>query len=303
MPSSQALLKATSAGRPRQVRLLLDSGTSIEEVDNHGQTPLIKAVFVENDNSRQKILRLLLKYGATVSKADVVGRNALAWSCIYGRDDDVAILLENADVDLDVNQTDINGQTALYHAVSSGNASCVKTMVEALQKYGLSVDIADYNGYSPLMNALRLGFDVCASILIRNGKAKVGLGMKYPKDFAQVEKWATHSLRDREIERVNKKSSFLPLLVQKPLQQIQIYDQTMVNSRPRKCSDSSENDSFEESDYCIPSDNSTVYSRNSHHNVDTFIDYLPVAMDTLRPPPSKTVSVTSSTLVHPSRCL
>ena len=122
--------------------------------------------------------------------------------------------------------------------------------------------------------------------------------MKYPKDFAQVEKWATHSLRDKE--RVNKKSSFLPLLVQKPLQQIQIYDQTMVNSRPRKCSDSSENDSFEESDYFIPSDNSTVYSRKSHHNIDTFIDYLPVAMDTLRPPPSKTVSVTSSTLVHPS---
>ena len=131
MPSSQALLKSTSAGRSRQVRLLLDSGSSVEEVDNHGQTPLIKAVFVENDSSRQKILRLLLKYGATVSKADVVGRNALAWSCIYGRDEDVAILLENADVDLDVNKTDINGQTALYHAVSSGNASCVKIMVEA----------------------------------------------------------------------------------------------------------------------------------------------------------------------------
>lgn len=87
-----------------------------------------------------------MKRGAVVSKADVVGRNALMWACLYGRDSDVALLIEYADVDLDFNHVDINGQTALFHAVSYGNAATVKLIVSALMKYGLSTDTPDNRG-------------------------------------------------------------------------------------------------------------------------------------------------------------
>lgn len=206
----QALLKAVSAARCRQVRLLLDSGSSVNEADDCGQTALIRTIFVENESSRIKILKLLLKRNAVVSKADIAGRNALTWACIYGRDIDVELLLENADLELDLNYVDLNGHTPLYHAVSSGNASTVKHMVDALRKYDLSVDVPDYSGYSPLMVAARLGYDVCASILIQNGNAKVGLGLKYPKDFIGVEKWAVQS-REKHSDKHKKLPSMLEI--------------------------------------------------------------------------------------------
>ena len=72
-----ALLRAVTAGRPRQVRLLLDAGAPVHQTDDCGQTGLIKAIFVENSHSRLKIVQLLLRSGAIVSQSDVVGRNAL----------------------------------------------------------------------------------------------------------------------------------------------------------------------------------------------------------------------------------
>jgi ankyrin repeat protein len=50
---------------------------------------LTRAVFIENEGNRTKILKMLLRKSAIVSKADIVGRNALIWACIYGRDKDV----------------------------------------------------------------------------------------------------------------------------------------------------------------------------------------------------------------------
>ncbi|XP_045210695.1 uncharacterized protein LOC123562110 [Mercenaria mercenaria] len=220
MSCPKTLLKAVTAGRTRQVRLLLDLGASTEEQDDCGQTPLIRAALLEHDRNRDKILRTLLKRGAQVSRADVVGRNALMWACLYGRDNDVALMIEYADVDLDYNRVDINGQTALFHAVSSGNAATVKLVVSALMKYGLSTDTPDSRGTTPLMQAMRLGHDVCESILIFEGNAKVGLsGNSEFEKFNRREKWAVTSLRDRSKVKITKakmnQSQFPPIEKQK----------------------------------------------------------------------------------------
>jgi len=195
MSHPQTLLKAVRAGRVRQVRLLLDLGSSTEEADDCGQTPLIRAIFIDNDRNRDKIVKTLLRRGAIVSHSDVVGRNALTWACVHGRDTDVALLLEFADVNLDYNKTDINGQTPLFHAVTSGNAATVKLMVSALARYGLSVDEPDFNSTTPLMQAQRLGHDICESILVFEGGAKVGLSDSN-FEISRREKWAVSSLRD-----------------------------------------------------------------------------------------------------------
>lgn len=218
--SSQVLLKTVSAGRPRQVRLLLDSGANTEEEDECGQTPLIRAVFLGHDKNRERILKLLLKCGAIVSHADVVGRNALSWACLYGRDAEVPVLLAHADVDLDINQCDVNGQTALFHAATSGNAATVKLLIDALMKYNLSVEIKNFNGITPLMQAMRLGNDICANILIHQGHATAGLGGQFAENYIRQDKWAIRSSRDKE--RLNPmKLQFPPILPNATINKIQ----------------------------------------------------------------------------------
>ena len=200
--SGVALLRAVAAGRPRQVRLLLDAGASANQPDECGQTPLIKAIFVENPRTRQKIVQLLLRYGATVSRSDVVGRNALSWACYYGRDKVVEMCVKNRDVDLDLNMSDINGCTALFHAATSGSAACVKNIIDILDRYAMSVDVPNFNGITPLMQSLRLGHDISASILMNQGKASTTVR---DANFLSAADWA-----DRVHGKKSHVEGFLP---------------------------------------------------------------------------------------------
>lgn len=198
--AGNALLKAVLSGRPRQVRLLLDNNCDVNITDECGQTPLIYAAQVECDKTRNRLIRILLFRGATVDLEDVTGRNALMWACISGNYSDVALMLDHLDVDIDLNKRDVNGRTALFHAVTTGCAAMVKSIILVLNKYGMSVDVSDDNGTSPLMQAIKLGYDVCASILQSVGNAKIGLGMGGPKDVLVAERFN------------NNHNSFLPKL-------------------------------------------------------------------------------------------
>ena len=169
--SHHALVRAIAAGRPRQVGMLLDAGAGPNERDECGKTPLIHAIFVEDPKGRRNIVKMLLKKDAVVSIADATGRSALSWACLQGKDREVELLLEYRDPSLDLNHNDAGGRTALFHAATSGSAASVKLIVDALMEFGLSVDVADFNGVTPLMQALSMGFDVCATILIKQGKA------------------------------------------------------------------------------------------------------------------------------------
>ncbi|XP_071133339.1 POTE ankyrin domain family member A-like [Mytilus edulis] len=290
-----ALLKAISAGRPRQVRLLLDSGCSADESDDCGQTSLIRTIFVENEGCRLQILKMLLRKGTAVSKSDIVGRNALSWACIYGRDKDVNLLLENADLDLDLNYTDVNGNTPLYHAVSSGNAATVRLMVIALTKYDMSVDVPDYMGYSPLMHAVRLGYDVCASILKQNGRAKVGVNMKYPKDFESAEKWAVHSLSDRG-KAVYKNPKFPAILEPETKNKIRYRENRASRSRVKiQYSSESDDDSSLDS---FPSDSSSCDNGGFDFQLKSFMGNYPKTGHI--PSSILAISPTSSTIVNAS---
>ncbi|XP_077865260.1 uncharacterized protein LOC144351881 [Saccoglossus kowalevskii] len=200
------LLKAVSVGRPRQVRLLLESDVGTETEDDCGQTALIRACYIENLNNQLKIVKMLLKAGADASKTDIVGRTALSWACLYGREKVVSCILDYRDLDL--NQSDMNGCTALFHAVTSGSAATVKFMVDYLRKYALSVDMPNFNGVTPLMQALRLGHDVCASILIHQGKAST---TRRDKDFLSAKDWAEKTRKAKKMER-RRRPTFPPII-------------------------------------------------------------------------------------------
>ncbi|XP_071796466.1 uncharacterized protein [Asterias amurensis] len=169
--SHHALVRAIRSARHRQVGMLLAAGTGPNERDECGKTPLIHAIFIEDPKERNKITKMLLKKGAIVSIADATGRSALMWACLQGKDQEVELLLQYRDSNLDLNHNDVSGRTALFHAATSGSAASVKLMVDSLVELGSSVDVTDFNGVTPLMQALSMGFDVCATILIRQGKA------------------------------------------------------------------------------------------------------------------------------------
>ncbi|XP_060078356.1 uncharacterized protein LOC132557847 [Ylistrum balloti] len=297
--SSIALLKAVTSGRSRQVRLLLDSGScNVDFADECGQTPLIRAIFIDMESSRDTIIRILLKHGATVGKTDVVGRDALAWACLYGRDANVEQLLDHTEGELDLNRPDVNGQTPLFHAVTSGNASTVKSMVEALLKYGLSVDVQDFFGTSPLMLAMRLNHDVCASILIRNGKAKVGLGVKYPNDFNRAEKWAVQTMRNRQ--KTNR-SNFSPRVYPSERPQMPRHGQrnSLVNGQVAKLQLPPNSDS--ESDLSESEDSEVLSIYTSGPETDDMFKYCMKFAPKISIPPSiLAVSPSSSTVANAS---
>ena len=180
--AESALLKAVSAGRPHQASLLLDAGANVNQADDCKHTPLVRALFVDRPVVRQKLVKLLLRHGASPDTVDVTGRTALSWACMYGRMAEVSLILQH---DPELNRQDDHGQTPLFYAVCSGNAATVKLVVDALIKYGLSVDVANWKGTTPLLEASRLGHDVCASILIHQGRANNHC------NEACVEKWAS----------------------------------------------------------------------------------------------------------------
>jgi hypothetical protein len=256
--SNLALIKAVAAARPRQVRLLLEAGVPMENVDDSGQTALVRAVFIANNRSREKIVRALLRFGSQVSSADIVGRNALAWACLYGRDKEVAHMLQYADLDLDLNARDMNNQTALFHAATSGSAATVKLMVDALNRYGLTVDVPDTSGVTPLMHATQLGNDVCASILIFQGNAKIGLTMNYPEDLISAERWATKIQREKEKNVI---SQFPPIIPQSTLNRIKYYESKAAQMRALT--------PFDSDDECT-----STYGSEYSYYTDTSIDSL-----------------------------
>ena len=257
MPGGSVLLSAVSAGRARQVRLLLDAGMDMEVCDDCGQSALIRSVFIEHAGSREKVLNFLLRRGARVSHVDVVGRNALAWACLYGRDKEVARLLKHADVDLDLNQTDMNGSTALLHAVTSGSAATVKLIVDALTRYALSVDVPNYNGVTPLMQAYKLGHDVCASILKVQGNATAGATYRTSDDFTGAEKWAV-KCRDLEaaVGKHRHRSQFPPILSQATANKIKYRENRAIQLRVATPVDSEDEDSTYGSEVSYYTDNS-----------------------------------------------
>ncbi|XP_033120486.1 ankyrin repeat and SAM domain-containing protein 3-like [Anneissia japonica] len=254
--SGSAILKAISAGRPRQVRLLIEAGAKLSIVDECGQGALIRAVFIDNNRNQMKITKLLLKYGAVVSQSDIVDRNALHWACIYGKDRLVSYLLAHRDVDLDLNQADMNGCTALFHAASSGSAATVKMIVDSLLKYSLSVDVPNFNGMTPLMQAMYNGHDVVASILIHQGKASTTVR---DREFRSAFDWA--ETRPKKVVQPKQKSHqpFLPNIPSKVVNMITYRENHAI--RQRRCGVSEGEDQlvascgFDDSGFYPTSDN------------------------------------------------
>jgi ankyrin repeat protein len=118
-------------------------------------------------------VQLLLKKGADVNIANVVGMTPLHTACYHNNHSDVVVIL--LDIVTDINaKTNVN-QTALYLASAQGNTA----VVEHLLHRGADINTAKENGWTPLHAACKNGHRDAAAQLLDAGsdiKAKDATG-------------------------------------------------------------------------------------------------------------------------------
>ncbi|XP_028395377.1 ankyrin repeat and KH domain-containing protein mask-1-like [Dendronephthya gigantea] len=166
------LIEAIKQGRVFMVKYLLDcKAADVNETDKDGQTPLISACLLDDNMSatRRKLVRLFLVKNANVNMADSSGRNALMWACHLGKIDVVKILFGRSLMDLDFTCTDPVGNTALHYVSSAGHYPLTSMLVEAMNRFGVSLDRRNNEGMTPLLAATKSGNEMCANVLLENG--------------------------------------------------------------------------------------------------------------------------------------
>ena len=90
-------------------RILLKKGASIDNKDNTGLTPFLRA----SRAGSTKAFRVLLKRGANLHDKEKTGKTALMLAAQYGRIETVKLLLSKG---VDINEKDNDGYTALQYA-------------------------------------------------------------------------------------------------------------------------------------------------------------------------------------------
>ncbi|RUS89076.1 hypothetical protein EGW08_003187 [Elysia chlorotica] len=165
-----ALHQAVLDERLHQVRLLVDKHRVCTDTkDVHGRTPLMLACIIDNQQLGYRMAHILLKAGAYLNLRDGMGRTALSYACMNGRESIVALLLKE-DV-LDINESDNDGNTPLHHAATCGNPRIVEMLAQAFHKFGLNGDRRNNLGYTALLLACKCGHYVSAHILLTVAKA------------------------------------------------------------------------------------------------------------------------------------
>ncbi|GKT58071.1 PFS domain-containing protein [Colletotrichum tofieldiae] len=132
----------------------------INALDYNKKSPLSLAV----ENGYGAIVRMLLKWGASIHNLDKTDSTDLHKASWNGHTDIVKLLIENGAA---VDHTDHTGSTALYNAARNGYTDIVKLLIEN----GAAVDRTDHNRSMALYNAARNGYTAIVKLLIENGAA------------------------------------------------------------------------------------------------------------------------------------
>lgn len=187
-----ALSQAIRNRRWRQARLLIDAGSDINWRGENKRTPIMEVCFLDDEEKAFGLAKMLLENGATLDFQDEQGLTALSYACILKRKKLVTLFLQF--VDYNLNATDQDANTALFHAITVGDLSIVKMIVKKLKYYGLSVDTQNNKGETPLIHALKLGHAQCADVLIEEGKAS--LEVRDMEQFKSAAQWKKEMLRN-----------------------------------------------------------------------------------------------------------
>lgn len=142
------LIKACRWGNPRVTQALLDLGSDITVVDKMGRSALVYACQSKN----LETVRLILDAGADLETPDTMGNTPLGWAAAFGTVEIVQEMLDRgAALSPPAGQL---GFSPLHWAAGFGDPSVVELLLER----GVDLDIRDtLEGMTPLMHAARTG--------------------------------------------------------------------------------------------------------------------------------------------------
>ncbi|KAH7000854.1 Pfs, NACHT and ankyrin domain protein [Ilyonectria destructans] len=180
---------AAQDGRAGIVKLLLQTGTTVNEVDAGGRTSLSRAsqngheavgadvnasdkdgrtpLWMASDNDHEAVAGLLIDKGADVNARNNFGSTPLLRASENGYEAVAGLLIEKgADVNAkDVNASDNFGWTPLLRVSEKGYEAVAGVLIEK----GADVNASDKDGWTPLSWALSNGHKAVAGLLIEKG--------------------------------------------------------------------------------------------------------------------------------------
>lgn len=141
------LLQATERGDLVAIRSLVAQGADVNATQNNGWTALMLAV----QNTHTSVVSYLLTHGADVHRRSILynDMDAMLLAAESGNSSLCLMLLAHG---ASINETDIDGDTPLMHAVSNGNLSPkqVYQITKLLIEHGANVHISDKLGNTAL---------------------------------------------------------------------------------------------------------------------------------------------------------
>eukprot|EP01130_Rhizamoeba_saxonica_P005451 TRINITY_DN2182_c0_g1_i1.p1 TRINITY_DN2182_c0_g1~~TRINITY_DN2182_c0_g1_i1.p1 ORF type:complete len:1137 (-),score=253.40 TRINITY_DN2182_c0_g1_i1:302-3508(-) len=155
-------LHQASRYQPEAVGMLIDAGADIHAINNDGKTPLFLACKYNPES-----VRLLLKAGSNVNLRDNLQWTPLMVASRY-QSQAVPLLLEFG---ADVNLRNRNGWAALNHACRYQSKA-----IDYLLKHNADINGFNKKGWTPLMHAARYNPESVKVLLKNNAEANVANG-------------------------------------------------------------------------------------------------------------------------------
>ncbi|XP_055954322.1 serine/threonine-protein phosphatase 6 regulatory ankyrin repeat subunit A-like [Patella vulgata] len=161
------LYRAISGGHYKTASLLLEHGIDVNTVDENGDKPLA----LVSAKGKLELVTLLTSTDCDINHQNLKGETALhkaikvsRYSANYEDKEKIinTLLIQNG---INVNISDVNGQTALSIAVANGDTS----VTDQLLKAGADVNHCDKRGETPLLMAVKNQDNVMVDVLLKAG--------------------------------------------------------------------------------------------------------------------------------------
>eukprot|EP00931_Biecheleriopsis_adriatica_P047466 TRINITY_DN27369_c0_g1_i1.p1 TRINITY_DN27369_c0_g1~~TRINITY_DN27369_c0_g1_i1.p1 ORF type:complete len:326 (-),score=73.82 TRINITY_DN27369_c0_g1_i1:56-1033(-) len=156
--NENALRKIAQKGDCDEIVRLCLLGTSVNTVNNFGETPLHLAAA----RGHEQAVRLLVKLGAEVNvvAAEASGVQAVHVAAAGGHE---SLLRHLVNCKADAKARDADGLTPVHHAAAGGFDATVRTLVDM---FGADAKARDNDGLAPLHAAAHKGHDSTVRLLV-----------------------------------------------------------------------------------------------------------------------------------------
>lgn len=192
-----ALIAGSISGSIEIMKLLLDSGSDVNAMDNNRLTPLFYCAAKGNTEG----VKLLLSKGADIKARNAHLETALMRPAAFGYTEVVKILL---DKDADPNAQGTEGSSVLMLAADNGHTEIVKLLLEKGAKkdlmhpysYKIAYDYARRNGHRDVEQLLKPKEDAAPKEMIKPTKKLAG------KELEAANKKLKDAIRNKEMNAV-----------------------------------------------------------------------------------------------------